>query len=95
MRRSDERTADVFGYLSPQAGLRGSRPLRAIRRTADQGPHKLSPTSQRALRACASRRFHANTCCAPGRCEHRVRFGASGCWSMRSATAPFVGGSSG
>lgn len=47
MRGSDEQTAGMFSYLSPEARVRADHPLRAIRLMTDQVLHELSPRFDR------------------------------------------------
>ena len=47
MRGSDEQTAGMFSYLSPEARVRADHPLRAIRLMTDRVLHELSPRFDR------------------------------------------------
>jgi transposase len=47
MRGSDEQTAGIFSYLSPEARVRADHPLRAIRLMTDQVLRDLSPRFDR------------------------------------------------
>src|ERR671912_1681565 len=47
MRGSDEQTAGMFSYLSPEARVRADHPLRAIRLLTDQVMRDLSPRFDR------------------------------------------------
>ena len=47
MRGSDEQTADMFSYLSPETRVRADHPLRAIRVMTDQVLRDLSPRFDR------------------------------------------------
>ena len=47
MRGSDEQTAGMFSYLSPEARVRGDHPLRAIRLMTDAVLQELSPRFDR------------------------------------------------